>query len=135
MDFEFVADIARGESAYFAMRELGSVRVRRVLSAFEASGEIFARDGEIPADKLEAMRMPLSRGRESFAKTRACFGSCVATGLRSRAFPWFPTPAYSCARCAQPSTVARAGAGRLQVRFPRQGLDVSCAREKRGVFF
>ena len=33
MGFEFAADIARGESAYFAMRELGSVRVRRVLSA------------------------------------------------------------------------------------------------------
>ena len=92
MDFEFVADIARGESAYFAMRELGSVRVRRVLSAFEASGEIFARDGEIPADKLEAMRMPLSRGRESFAKNARVFWQLRRNGTPFESFSMVSDP-------------------------------------------
>ena len=92
MDFEFAADIARGESAYFAMRELGSVRVRRVLSAFEASGEAFVRSGEIPADKMEAMTAPLSRGRESFAKNARVFWQLRRNGTPFESFSMVSDP-------------------------------------------
>ena len=73
MGFEYVADITRGESAYFAMRELGSVRVRKVLSAFESAGECFAKTGRIPWERIDTMCMSLSRGRESFAKNAQVF--------------------------------------------------------------
>ena len=92
MGFEYVAEITRGESAYFAMRELGSVRVRKVLSAFESAGECFAKTGRIPWERIDTMCMSLSRGRESFAKNAQVFWRLRRNGTPFESFSMISDP-------------------------------------------
>lgn len=73
LGFEYCAEILRGESAYFANRELGSVRLRKVLAAFGRAEMIFAKTFFIPEQLMNEMQMPLSKKRASFVKNAQIF--------------------------------------------------------------
>lgn len=72
MNFEYSANITRGESAYFLV-DNRSVRVRRVAEAFSRAGREFAETGAITPETLAETVAPFSRGKKSFAANAQVF--------------------------------------------------------------
>lgn len=78
---DWIADVRRGESAYFLENFGESRRIEKILSAFGRLGEEFAR-GEASPETVAQAQLELTENDESFSKRAALFWRRFGAGKR-----------------------------------------------------
>ena len=73
LGFEYAADIRRAESPHFTSLDAKSLRVRKILDAFEIAGREFGATGKISEAVIKTAELELAESDEVFAQNAGVF--------------------------------------------------------------